>query len=353
MPFAQLAGHGNAVALLKQSIAQDTIAHAYLFHGSAHTGKTLAAECFAAALNCDATATLLGHSKNPKKKADAQAWLKLDACGKCNACIRIQKKTFTDVREVSPVKKFITIEQIRELIDKVYLRPLEGPWKVFIISEAEKMHHDAASALLKTLEEPPEYTVLILLSSQPSLLFPTLVSRCQKISFDRTSFADAEEFLQKTAGQNSQARLLARLCFGQIGIALKLGEKLIDSRDRLFSLLLRLMDEPSYIVPRLAEDFEELSSSFGEDDKENLLFTCDMLILIMRDLLLSRNDLETHLVNADKHEDIKELSMRFTLSSLIKFLELLHVLKQNLWNNAQVHLCLQAAFFQMRDLKND
>ncbi len=353
MRFSELAGHEKVVTLLKQNILQDTLSHAYLFHGPAHVGKTMAAACFAATLNCKKTVSLMESRGKVKKENDFSKEIYLDACGECSPCLRMKKNAFPDVREIIPEKKFIRIPQIREMNEKVYLRPLEGPWKVFMISEAEKMTQEAASAILKTLEEPPDFTIFVLLSSQPSLLFPTLISRCQKISFERPSESIVERLLEKKRpAENVQLKLIARLCCGQIGTALKLGQKLVSARDGLLSLLLRLTDEPSYIVPRLAEDFVALSDEFEEDEKENLFFACDMLLLIVRDILLMQLSSKPLVVSRDKLGTFEELSSRFTVQALLSALDLLHILKQDLWSNAQVLLGLQSTFFKLKDLKS-
>lgn len=347
MLFSQLAGQENVVTLLKRSIIRDTLSHAYLFYGPPHVGKTLAATCLASALNCKSVLAWLSKNEN-KPLPIEKAMPHIDACGACATCMRIQKNVFMDVQEISPLKKQIKVEQIDDLLGKVYLRPLEGPWKVFVISEAEKLHPDAASMLLKTLEEPPEYTLFILLSSQPFNMFSTILSRCQKIPFSRPPDDVVENVLQqKLNGESGNAKILARLCCGQPGIALRMGEKLISVRDGLLSILSRLGDEPSGIIPRLAEEFVALSDEFGEDDKENLFFVCEMALILLRDMLLQSTE-KTLSVNLDQSETIGNIAARFSTSALLSSCETLRNLKSAIWGNAQLPLCIHAAFLQIR-----
>lgn len=348
MSFSQLAGQDGVVTLLQRSILQDTLSHAYLFHGPPHVGKTLAADCFASALNCKTVLAWLSKNEN-KPLPIEKAMPHIDACGSCAACVKIQKKVFVDVQEISPLKKQIKVEQIDDLMGKVYLRPLEGPWKVFIISEAEKMHPDAASKLLKTLEEPPDHTLFILLSSQPFNMFSTILSRCQKIPFARPSDDVVEKVLRrKQNGDAGDAKILARLCCGQPGIALKMGEKLISARDSLLSIISRLCDEPSGIIPKLAEEFAAASDAFGEDDMENLFFACDMTLLLLRDALLLQSGEKTLAVNLDQIKTLESIASRFTTPALLSSCKAVQNLKSALWGNAQQPLCIHAAFLQIR-----
>ncbi len=163
MAFRDILGQELAVKCLTRSLARDRITHAYLFTGPEGVGQNEAATILAQSLNC------LENSRGP--------------CGSCSSCRRILAHNYPDVRRVLPEGNNIKIDQIRALRKDIYYRPLEGGYKVYIISEAHKMTIPAANSLLCILEEPPPYAVFVLLTSQEAKLLPTIVSRCQRVAF--------------------------------------------------------------------------------------------------------------------------------------------------------------------------
>jgi len=132
----------------------------------------------------------------------------------------VEAGTHPDCRLVAPDGQTIKIEQIRELERLAALKPLEGPLKIFIVDEAERMPPVTANALLKTLEEPPDRTVLILILSQARALPPTVVSRCQVVRFAPLAEAQAVAVLRERGVDEATARFLARACQGRVGLAL-------------------------------------------------------------------------------------------------------------------------------------
>ncbi len=171
---------------LQRSLSCGRIAHAYLFLGPRESGQQAMALTFAKALNC----------------LTNQA----DACDRCESCRRIDEFIHPDVYWVRPESKSrkISVDQIRELERSLHLRPTSARVKVGVLVDAECMGEEASNAFLKTLEEPPGQTVILLLSSEPQRLLPTILSRCLKVSFGATEEA--------SSGLGSQlVPLLARL----------------------------------------------------------------------------------------------------------------------------------------------
>lgn len=160
------------MARLQHSLARGRLAHAYLFRGPRGAGKAALAQTLAQALNC--------------------ARGEPDACGECAACRRIASGTHPDVHWVRPESKSrrISVAQIREFEKRVNLRAAEARVKVGIIVDADCLGEEASNAFLKTLEEPPAQTILLLLSAEPQRLIPTILSRCLKVSLG-TPVADA------------------------------------------------------------------------------------------------------------------------------------------------------------------
>ncbi|MBI5177703.1 MAG: DNA polymerase III subunit delta' [Nitrospinae bacterium] len=161
--FDDIWGQPAALGVLSQNVARDKVASAYLFSGPQGTGKTKAAMAFANALLCPSD------GDRP--------------CGHCRACTMFAAGSHPDSFSVSPDGVMIKIEQVRDLIAAIGLKSYMGGRKVCLMLEAEAMNRTTANAFLKTLEEPPGDTVLILVSSNPAGLLPTIVSRCRMVRF--------------------------------------------------------------------------------------------------------------------------------------------------------------------------
>jgi DNA polymerase-3 subunit delta' len=183
MSFGDQAEHSSLAQQLRRSLQHGRVAHAYLFAGPRDGGKEAMAQTLAKALNC------------PEKEADS--------CDRCDSCRRIEARVHPDVHWVRPESKSrrISVDQIREFERSIHLRPTEARVKVGIIADADCMGEEASNAFLKTLEEPPGQTVILLLSAEPQRLLPTILSRCLKISFGQTA----------RAGSAYRARLLPLL----------------------------------------------------------------------------------------------------------------------------------------------
>lgn len=167
--FEEVAGQKHIVRTLKNALATNKIAHAYLFCGPRGTGKTSMAKLFAKALNCEEG---IGHQ-----------------CNKCSNCLEVIEGTHPDVIEIDAASNN-GVEQVRDLIDKVNYLPIKGRYKVYIIDEVHMMTANAFNALLKTLEEPPSHVIFILATTEPHNILPTILSRCQRYDFTKVSNAD-------------------------------------------------------------------------------------------------------------------------------------------------------------------
>ena len=170
--FEEVAGQKHIVKTLKNALATNKIAHAYLFCGPRGTGKTTMAKLFAKALNCQEG---IGH-----------------ICNKCSDCVEITNGSHPDVIEIDAASNN-GVEEVRDLIDKVNYLPIEGKYKVYIIDEVHMMTTSAFNALLKTIEEPPAHVIFILATTEPHNILPTILSRCQRYDFTKVSDADIEE----------------------------------------------------------------------------------------------------------------------------------------------------------------
>lgn len=266
MTARSIRGHAAPLALLERARALDRVAHAYAFVGPTGIGKKLTALAFAQALLCSAPA---GGER------------RLGGCGGCSACRRVEAGTHPDCRLILPDGQTIKIEQIRELARLAALRPYEGPRKIFIVDEAERMPLVTANALLKTLEEPPDRTVLILILSQAKALPATVLSRCQLVRFAPLGEADTLAILREHGADEVTARFLARACQGRVGVALAQepaawGER----RDSAVALLSKVSAEG---VEALFNSVETLGR-----DRSQVATLIEALWLWHRDLLCAK-----------------------------------------------------------------
>ncbi len=176
MIFNNIIGNERNKELLKKIIDTNNVAHSYMFVGKDSIGKMLFAKEFAKATLC------LSEEK---------------PCNRCKSCIEFDTHNNPDFNILEPEGNSIKIDQIRELTKKVYEKPVVSSKKVYIINDSEAMTKEAQNSLLKTLEEPPEYVTIILITSNENLFLPTIKSRCTKISFNRLTDEELANVLEK------------------------------------------------------------------------------------------------------------------------------------------------------------
>jgi len=192
MAFKDFPEQQQGIELLQRSLERGRLGHAYLFTG--HQLETLEAlaRTLAKALNC----------QQPSKSGVVHT----DSCDQCLACRKIDHGSHTDIHFLRPESKsrIITVEQMRDLIREVQLKPGEGGYKIAIIVGADRMRAEAANAFLKTLEEPPPKSVLILLSTEPQRLLDTILSRCLRLNFGSDSMRPMDPVQHQWLAQFSQ-----------------------------------------------------------------------------------------------------------------------------------------------------
>jgi DNA polymerase-3 subunit gamma/tau len=177
--FGQVVGQAHVVQTLRNAVELDRVAHAYLFAGPRGTGKTSMAKILAKSINCEQGPTVT-------------------PCLVCESCRSIHDATAIDVIEMDAASHR-GIDDIREIRDRVALRPARGRMKVYIVDEAHMLTKEASNAVLKTLEEPPDHVVFVLCTTELQAMLPTIRSRCQRFVFQRPGLAEISEVLRRIA----------------------------------------------------------------------------------------------------------------------------------------------------------
>ena len=174
-----MVGQAHVVQTLRNAVELDRVAHAYLFAGPRGTGKTSMAKILAKSINCEQGPTVT-------------------PCLVCESCRSIHDATAIDVIEMDAASHR-GIDDIREIRDRVALRPARGRMKVYIVDEAHMLTKEASNAVLKTLEEPPDHVVFVLCTTELQAMLPTIRSRCQRFVFQRPGLAEISEVLRRIA----------------------------------------------------------------------------------------------------------------------------------------------------------
>lgn len=260
----KIAGHEFQREILRRAAAENVVSHAYLFSGPDGVGKKLVALEFAGIVNCKSG----GGSPSECE---------------CGSCRKVEKGIHPDVVmvEFAGVRN-IKVDQVRdEIEEKLYLKPFEGRFKVVIVDEAEKLNNSAQNAFLKTLEEPPPASIIILVTSRPGALLPTIRSRCQPLNFGALPERYVAEVLTEKAGLSpDDAELYARVSSGSLGAALRLDAETMEWRKELLSSLGQMSAGSATGITSLAEDLAESAS--GDPAKLDLAFR--FISLWLRDI---------------------------------------------------------------------
>lgn len=217
--FNSVVGQKALTVTLRNSIATDRLAHAYLFCGSRGVGKTSCARIFAKTINCT--------HRTPEG----------DACNECESCRAFNENRSLNIIELDAASNN-SVDDIRALVDQVQIPPTTGRYRVFIVDEVHMLSQAAFNAFLKTLEEPPEYVVFILATTEKHKIIPTILSRCQIYDFNRITIQDMVDHLTYVASQEgitveqSALNVIARKADGAMRDALSIFDQVAASSMR-------------------------------------------------------------------------------------------------------------------------
>jgi len=276
-------------------------------------------------------------------------------CGTCDSCQKIVSAKHADVQIIglgsntdsaeAKSRAEISIDQIREVQHSSNLPPFEGKYKVFIIDGAELLSIEAANCLLKTLEEPPDKVIFILLATNDRLLPTTVISRCQRLELLLLSASEVETALTQRGIEPSQANLLARLCHGCLGWAISaaLDGGLLQQRserlDRLIDIVNADYEERFAYATQLAAQFSQNRGSVHE--------VLDLWLDYWRDLLLIKVGCSEFITNIDRLATLVEVAKGYSLAQIKAFIDSVQAAGEQLRQNANPRLALEALMFSI------
>lgn len=325
--FDSVIGHKEIINHLRNAISMGKVSHAYLFCGEEGSGKKLMASIFAAALQCDRRGT--------------------DPCGTCSSCKKAEGGNHPDIIRVTHEKPAtIGIEEIRsQLVEDVGIKPYTGPYKIYIVDEAEKLTVQAQNAILKTIEEPPAYAVILLLTSNAEALLPTISSRCVKLKLKAVSDTMIKNYLIDACRlPDYQAEMDAAFAQGNVGKAQKIAtsEEFSQIRDYALRILKYSKDMP---MQELVDTMKRLSQ-----EKETIYDYLDLFLMWFRDVLLFKATWEVdNLVFKQEINAIRERARSSSYEGLESIINAIEKAKKRLHANVNFDLTMELLFLTIRE----
>lgn len=325
--FNAVAGHERIIKSLRESIKNDMTSHAYIFCGNKGSGRNLTAGAFAKTANC--LSPINGN-----------------ACGKCPSCIQFESGNNPDVFYVKATKTIsISVDDIREqIVNEVKIKPYSYKRKIFIIDKADTMTSQAQNALLKTLEEPPKYVLIILIAENTENFLPTVLSRCVMMKFSPISVNLIKNYLINNCAMNEDdAAFYAEYSIGSIGEALRLSgdENFYQMRNDIISCLDRL-DTMDFISAMLMAKEMEKYKAYSE------LF--DIMYMFYRDVFCMRlfKD-DRYVIQKDKIGLIEKKAKNLNEQTIAKRLDFIMDIKKKIRQNTAFRLSMEVLFMNLKE----
>ena len=331
--FQDIVGHNKIIEHLKNAILLDKVSHAYIINGEENAGKMMLAEAFAMALQCE------GGGAEP--------------CGKCLSCRQAAERNQPDIiflgeDDVLEEKKTksISVDEIRTLLNNdIVIKPYSSKYKVYIVDHAEKMNVQAQNALLKTIEEPPAYGVILLLTTNADAFLPTIRSRCIQLNLKTVDEENIKKHLMKKYHvPDYKAEICASFAQGNVGRAIQLAssDSFNEMKHDVLSLVKKMEDIEIY---ELSQTIKGINSY-----KQRIEEYLDLLTLWYRDILyMKATDDVNNLIFKDEVYDIKKQAAKKSYSGIEKVLQALELTRTRLNANVNFDLVIEMLLLAIKE----
>lgn len=325
--FADIIGHNQIVEHLKNAIRMQKVSHAYILNGEKNAGKMMLAEAFAMALQCEAGGD--------------------EPCMNCRSCRQAADHNQPDIIYVSHEKpNIISVDDIRQQINNdILIKPYSSKYKIYIVDEAEKMNTVAQNALLKTIEEPPAYGIILLLTTNADSFLQTILSRCITLNLKSVKEERIKEYLMKQYQvPDYQAQTCAVFAQGNVGkaIALVSSESFNELKDSVLSLMKKIENLELYEMNQQIKQIAEY--------KDNISEYFDLLTLWMRDVLYMKatNDVN-NLIFRDEVYDIKKQAAKRTYTGIENILRAIEASRTRINANVNFDLSIEMLLLTIKE----
>ena len=326
--FNSIIGHEQVKQHLQTAIGQNKISHSYIINGEPGSGKKLTAAIFAETLQCE------DKGINP--------------CGLCKSCIQAESKNHPDIIWVTHEKYSIGVDDIRnQLNNNISIKPYSGPYKIYIIPDADKMTEQAQNALLKTIEEPPEYAVILLLTDNIDSLLPTILSRCVTLNLKPVKTELIEKYLMERCKiPDYMARISARFSQGNVGKAIRYSssEDFLELKEETLHVL-KYIDEME--IYEVVEAVRHLS-----EHKLEINDCIDLMQLWYRDILMFKVTKDPNaLLFKDEYRFLSEQAKKRGYEELEDIIKAMDKAKRRLDANVNFDIAIELMLLSIKENK--
>ncbi|MGN0416258.1 MAG: ATP-binding protein [Agathobacter sp.] len=325
--FNDIIGHEQIIEHLRNAITLDKISHAYIFNGPEDSGKMMLAEAFAMALQCE------GEKERP--------------CLSCRSCKQAMDHNQPDIIYVSHEKpNTIGVDDIRTQVNNdIDIKPYSSRYKVYIIDEAQKMNQQAQNALLKTIEEPPVYAVILLLTTNADSFLPTILSRCITLNLKAVKADVIRSYLmQKYQIPDYQADICAAFSQGNVGKAVKLAASsdFAELKASVLQLMKRLSDIDLYEMTAAVKQIAEYKLTVND--------YFDLMMIWFRDVLYFKATGDVNgLIFKDEVYDIKKQAEKRSYQGIETILKALETAKVRISANVNFDLVIELLLLTIKE----
>ena len=324
--FGQIIGHSEVIEHLQKGIRENKVSHAYIFAGEKGSGKKTMAEIFATTLQCQGRGEV--------------------ACGTCQSCMQAESGNQPDIKWVTHEKASIGVDDVRNQVNQdIAIKPYSSPYKIYIIPDGEKMTEQAQNALLKTIEEPPEYAVVILLTDNVNSFLPTILSRCVTLQFKPVAPKLIKKYLmEKLSVPDYLAELSANFCQGNVGKGIRYAssEEFSEIKKETLHMLEHIEDMKHHEIVQFVKAMSERKKDIND--------YLDLMMLWYRDVLLFKVTQDPNgLLFTDELSYIKQEAIKKEYEGIEAIINAIEKAKIRLKANVNFDTAIELMVFVMKE----